>query len=57
MDQRTNPKADVPAPHSANPGRVDVGSFCPNCGAELRDLGCKLKCASCEFFLSCSDFY
>jgi hypothetical protein len=32
---------------------------CPACGAELTDVGCKLRCPTpdCGYFLSCSDFY
>jgi hypothetical protein len=32
---------------------------CPACGAELADVGCRLRCPTpdCGYFLSCSDFY
>ena len=36
---------------------VDASSFCPNCGTQMLESGCKLKCPTCGFFLSCSDFY
>ncbi len=29
---------------------------CPNCGAQLDEEKCKLKCPRCSYFKSCSDF-
>lgn len=29
---------------------------CPNCGAQLDEERCKLKCPKCSYFKSCSDF-
>jgi predicted ATP-dependent serine protease len=28
---------------------------CPNCGAEMDGLKCKIRCARCGYFESCSD--
>jgi NADH pyrophosphatase NudC (nudix superfamily) len=36
---------------------ADPSRFCPTCGSEMRESRCKLKCDTCGFFLSCSDFY
>jgi len=36
---------------------ADPAKFCPNCGSEMRESRCKLKCETCGFFLSCSDFH
>jgi hypothetical protein len=30
--------------------------FCPQCGHELINEKCKLRCPRCYYFMSCSDF-
>ncbi len=29
---------------------------CPNCGKDMDEDRCKLKCPKCGYFKSCSDF-
>jgi len=29
---------------------------CPNCGAQLEEHKCELKCPVCAYFKSCSDY-
>jgi len=36
---------------------ADASSYCPNCGEKMQESRCKLRCKTCGFFLSCSDFY
>jgi len=32
-------------------------SFCPVCSARLEALKCKLRCRTCGYYMSCSDYY
>jgi hypothetical protein len=51
-ESRTGDRKSAAERRVGNPER-----FCPNCSAELRESRCKLSCAVCGFYLSCSDFY
>jgi hypothetical protein len=44
---------------SAPPDKNTSGEhwrFCPQCGHELINEKCKLRCPRCHYFMSCSDF-
>jgi hypothetical protein len=47
---------EIPA-HPTVSLKKDVSSICPNCSTELYGHRCKVVCAKCGFYLSCSDFY
>lgn len=32
-------------------------SYCPLCSARLAGRSCKMICPSCDYYMSCSDFY
>jgi ribosomal protein S27AE len=38
------------------PDLEKIERTCPNCGAQLDEEKCKLKCPKCSYFKSCSDF-
>jgi hypothetical protein len=52
QEQAEGNREDRPRVEAVHPER-----FCPNCSAELKENRCKLSCAVCGFYLSCSDFY
>ncbi|HEY6305515.1 MAG TPA: hypothetical protein VI488_03530 [Candidatus Angelobacter sp.] len=51
------PNLEPTAAAAKPPKPLDASRFCPTCGSEMREARCKLKCETCGFFLSCSDFY
>jgi hypothetical protein len=44
-----------PAPTSKNISG-EHWRWCPQCGHELINEKCKLRCPRCHYFMSCSDF-
>jgi len=53
-DAQRDPAEPQTAPETK---KEDLSVYCPACGARMQDSRCKLKCRTCGFFLSCSDFY
>src|SRR5688572_32284994 len=57
----TNPKTTA-KPDRGRPDRQTVDHLdrlertCPNCGAHLEEHKCELKCPTCNYFKSCSDY-
>jgi len=37
-------------------GTGEYWRWCPQCGHELHNEKCKLRCPRCHYFMSCSDF-
>ena len=35
----------------------NASSFCPVCSARLETHKCKLRCPTCGYYMSCSDYY
>ena len=60
MSQLDSPPSDNSPPSAcAAPPEENSGEhwrFCPQCGHELINEKCKLRCPRCHYFMSCSDF-
>jgi hypothetical protein len=58
MEENKNPKLKdsdaCPTPSENISG--EHWRFCPQCGHELINEKCKLRCPRCHYFMSCSDF-
>jgi len=57
---RTDPShtpCAAPASKPAPSVHLTAPQVCPNCSATLQENHCKLVCALCGYFLSCSDFH
>jgi hypothetical protein len=56
---KIKPKAKMEKAEAA-PSRGDISGehwrYCPQCGHELINEKCKLRCPRCHYFMSCSDF-
>ncbi|MFO1487319.1 MAG: hypothetical protein U1F65_02465 [Verrucomicrobiota bacterium] len=57
MSSESNPEA-CPLKDGEKPEGVsgEHWRWCPNCGHELHNEKCKLRCPRCHYFMSCSDF-
>jgi len=42
---------------SAKEAVADVSTYCPVCSRRLESRKCKLICAACGYYMSCSDYY
>lgn len=54
-----NPEPAAATDTNAGACPADSGEhwrWCPQCGHELFNEKCKLRCPRCHYFMSCSDF-
>jgi hypothetical protein len=57
-EQKNNGNGEDDACPVANSNDVsgEHWRWCPQCGHELVNEKCKLRCPRCHYFMSCSDF-
>ncbi|HEV2453340.1 MAG TPA: hypothetical protein VGY98_03710 [Verrucomicrobiae bacterium] len=60
MTKRKSQAKPETAAAAPSPRSGDVSGehwrYCPQCGHELINEKCKLRCPRCHYFMSCSDF-
>jgi hypothetical protein len=60
LSKRQKKKPPVSDQACTAPAQEDVSGehwrYCPQCGHELINHKCKLRCPRCNYFMSCSDF-
>jgi Zn finger protein HypA/HybF involved in hydrogenase expression len=62
MDSSSQQKIEAPVSGEFCPAPADKNisgehwRYCPQCGHELINEKCKLRCPRCHYFMSCSDF-
>jgi hypothetical protein len=62
LDSPDKKKTETPASDEVCPAPSEKNvsgehwRFCPQCGHELINEKCKLRCPRCHYFMSCSDF-
>jgi len=53
---KTGANDDASCPLSAPENSGEHWRYCLQCGHELINEKCKLRCPNCHYFMSCSDF-
>ena len=58
--QKVAAPATSPETPAREPQATDAGEalrYCPVCSTLLEQHRCKLRCTSCGYYMSCSDYY
>jgi NADH pyrophosphatase NudC (nudix superfamily) len=56
LDSPLSDKSQNACPAQSEENSGEHWRFCPQCGHELINEKCKLRCPRCHYFMSCSDF-